>query len=239
MKSYQFSKEVWSLVPARSGSKRLKNKNLKKILNLSLVAKAIKSSRESILINRTFLSTDCHRIKKEGLKFKAEVPFLRSKKNSQNLANDFDVINEFLNKILRHEKILPKYIVLLRPTTPLRRSKVIDEAIRKFKKIKNFDSLLSVHQMSEPAHKKYFIKKDTLKPVISNFSNDQANEPAQIYPASYSANGYLDIIKTSNIIHKKNYLGKKSFPFITKKTIDIDYLLDLKIANYLAKEKLF
>ena len=62
---------------------------------------------------------------------------------------------------------------------------------------------------------------------------------SQIYPASYSANGYLDIIKTSNIIHKKNYLGKKSFPFITKKTIDIDYLLDLKIANYLAKEELF
>ena len=239
MKKHLFSNEVWSIIPARSGSTRLKNKNLKKILSLSLVAKAILTSNKSKLINRTFLSTDSQRIKNEGLRFNAEVPFLRSKKNSRNLSNDFDVIYEFLNKISKIEKSLPKYIILLRPTTPLRKIIIRDQAITKFKKIKKYDSLISVHKMTEPVHKKYFIKNNVLKPVISDFTNDQANNPTQTFPGSFTANGYLDIIKTENILYKKSYLGKKCFPFITKKTIDIDYLIDLKVANYLAKKKLF
>ena len=89
---YKSINEIWSLVPARSGSKRFKNKNLKKINKLSLVARAILHSKKSKRINRVFLSTDSIRIKKEGLKYGAEVPFLRTKKNSQDYSNDYDVI---------------------------------------------------------------------------------------------------------------------------------------------------
>ena len=240
MKKYYLSNEVWCVVPARSGSTRLKNKNLKKILNLSLVARTIKSSKQSKLISRTFLSTNCRKIKKEGSKYMAEIPFLRSKKNSRNLATDYDVLREFLIKISKIEKLLPKYIILLRPTSPLRKVEVIDDAIKVFMKLnKKYDSLISVHKMSEPVHKKYFIKKNFLKPVFSNLTNDQTNNPSQIFPDSFTANGYLDIIKTSNIINKKSYLGNKSYPFITNRTIDIDHLIDLKIANYLAKQSFF
>ena len=83
MKNITVSNDVWSVIPARSGSKGIKNKNLKKIKKLSLVARAIKISKKSKLIQRTFLSTDSDKIKREGLKYKAEVPFLRSKKNSR------------------------------------------------------------------------------------------------------------------------------------------------------------
>ena len=80
MNNYKFIDEVWALIPARSGSKRVKNKNLKKIQNLSLVARAIINCKKSININRTFLSTDSTKIKNEGLKYGAEVPFLEVKK---------------------------------------------------------------------------------------------------------------------------------------------------------------
>ncbi len=234
MNKYLSSNDVWSIIPARSGSKRLRNKNLKKVKKLSLIARAIKISKNSKLIKRTFLSTDSEKLKKEGLKFKAEVPFLRSKKNSRDQSNDFDVLNEFLKEIYKVEKIVPKYIILLRPTTPLRNSKVIDKAILKFRKVKKYDSLVSVHKMNEPVHKKFFIKKNLLVPAISGLTNDQANNPRQGFPSSYTANGYLDIIKTKNIFIKKKYLGEKCFPFIMPKTIDIDDGLDLDIANYLA-----
>ena len=221
MKKFIIIDEVWSLIPARSGSKTIKGKNLKKILNYSLIAHAIKVSKKSKLISRTFLSTDSKKIKKEALKFNAEVPFLRNKKNSRDLSTDYEVIFEFLNKIIKNEKTIPKYILFLRPTSPLRSSKVLDKAIQKFKKIKNYDSLVSVHKMAEPVHKKFFIKNNKLRPAFPKLSIDDANLPRQNFPNSYTGNGYLDIIKTKNIFNKK-YLGKKCFPFVVSKTIDID-----------------
>ena len=237
MKNFLTTNHVWSVIPARSGSKSIKDKNLKKIQNLSLVARAIKISTNCKFINRTFLSTDSLKIKREGLKFNAEVPFLRSKKNSRDISNDFDVLYEFLIRINKLEKRIPKYIVFLRPTTPLRDSKTIDKAIMKFKKLKNYDSLVSVHVMAEPVHKKFFIKNNALKPVIPSMTVDQANMPRQSFPISYSANGYLDIIKTKNIFINKNYLNKKCLPFVVPRSIDIDDKIDLEIANYLANKK--
>ena len=99
MKNILHLNSVWTLIPARSGSKGIKNKNLQKIGNYSLVARAILTSKKSRSIDRTFLSTDSIRIKKEGIKFNAEVPFLRSKKNSRDISNDYDVVREFLLKI--------------------------------------------------------------------------------------------------------------------------------------------
>ena len=234
MKNFITIDEVWSLIPARSGSKTIKNKNLQKISNYSLIAHAIKASKKSKLVSRTFLSTDSKKIEKEGLKFDAEVPFLRSKKNSQDLSTDYDVVSEFLEKIIKYEKIVPKHILFLRPTTPFRNSKIIDKAIIKFRKNKNYDSLISVHKMEEPVHKKFFIQNNKLKSVFSKLSMDDANKPRQNFPNSYTANGYLDIIKTKNIF-KKKYLNKKCLPFIVSKTIDIDEKFDLNFARYVAK----
>ena len=232
MSNYKFLNKVWAIIPARSGSKRLKNKNLLKVGKLSLVGHAIKIASGTKNIHRIFVSTDSKKIMSESKKYNAEVPFLRSKKNSQDNSNDFDVLNEFLQKISKLENKLPKFIILLRPTTPLRNVKTINKAIKKFKRLKNYDSLVSAHKMNEPVHKKFFIKKNFLVPVISGLTNDQANKPRQKFISSYTANGYLDIIKTENIF-KKKYLGKKCFPFILQRAIDIDDKLDLLIANCL------
>ena len=233
MKNLIMNNNVWSLIPARSGSKTIKQKNLQKILNYSLVSYAIKASKKSKFISRTFVSTDSKKIKREALKFGAEVPFLRSKKNSGDKSTDYDVVLEFLTRILHIQNILPKYIMFLLPTTPFRESKVLDKAIIKFKKLKNYDSLASVDKMNEPVHKKFFIKNNKLKPVFSNLSIDDANKPRQSFPTSYNFNGYLRIFKTKNIL-KKN-LGTKCFPFIISRTIDIDDQFDLNFARYAAK----
>ena len=237
MNNYKFIDEVWALIPARSGSKRVKNKNLKKIQNLSLVARAIINCKKSININRTFLSTDSTKIKNEGLKYGAEVPFLRSKKNSKDSSNDFDVINEFLIKVNKIEKKIPYYIIFIRPTTPIRNVDLVDKAIKKFKRLKKYDSLVSVHEMNEPVHKKFFIKNDKLKPIFENLTLDQANNPRQNFKKSYTANGYLDLINTKNIIIKKNYLGRNCYPFVTQSTIDIDDYLDFEIAKFFISQK--
>ena len=166
MKNFSTKDEVWSLIPARGGSKKVKKKNLQKILNYSLVAYAVKASKKSKFISRTFVSTDSKKIKQEGLKFGAEVPFLRSKKNSGDLSTNYDVVLEFLNKILQIEDKLPKYIMYLLPTTPFRKSKILDKAVIQFRKLKGYDSLASADKMNEPVHKKFFIKKQYVETRI-------------------------------------------------------------------------
>ena len=227
---------MWSLIPARSGSKSIKNKNLLKINGKSLIARAGIISKKCKFIDRTFISTDSKKYKNEALKFKIEVPFLRSKKNSRDKSTDFEVINEFIRSIYNLEEKIPKYLVYLRPTTPFRKSNIIDKAILKFKRLKNYDSLVSVNEMAEPVYKKYLIKNKKLKTIFPNYSLDRSNEPRQNFPKTYTLNGYIDIIKTKNIF-KKKYLDKKSFPFVIQKTIDIDDIHDFKLAKYIYESK--
>ena len=237
MEKNYYSNKIWALVPARSGSKSIKNKNLKKIGNYSLVARAVRTAKNCKYIDRVFLSTDSIKIQKEGIKYKAEVPFLRSKKNSRNSSTDYDVMKEFLSKISKIEKTIPKYILYLRPTTPIRSNKILEKAIQKMKKLNNYDSLTSVHKMSEPVHKKFFIKNRQLISIFSKMSLDKSNEPRQNFPNSYTANGYLDIIKSKNILKHKKYLYKKCFPFLIPETIDIDTKFDLALAKFLTRNK--
>ena len=237
MKKNYSSNKIWALVPARSGSKSIKNKNLQKINNCSLVARAVLVAKKCKHIERVFLSTDSLKIKKEGIKYNAEVPFLRSKKNARDRSSDYDVVKEFLFRISKIEQIIPEYILYLRPTTPIRSTKILEKAIQKIKKLNNYDSLTSVHKMVEPVHKKFFIKNKKLKSIFSKMSLDKSNEPRQNFPNSYTANGYLDIIKSENVLKHKKYLYKKCFPFLVPETVDIDTKFDLTLVKFLIRNK--
>lgn len=222
--------EVWALIPARIGSKSIKKKNLQKIDGISLLEYAIKTANFCSHISRVFVSTDSNLIKRISIKNKAEVYGLRQKKYSKDNSSDLDVFKDFFDK--RTGDTLPEYFVYLRPTSPLRNYKIIDKAIILFKKLKHYDSMISVNEMSETAYKKFVIKKNFLRPLFKQLSLDQANGPRQRFLKTYSGNGYFDIIKTKNIYEKK-YLGNKCFPFITKKVVDINNYFDLQFARYL------
>ena len=68
-------------------------------------------------------------------------------------------------------------------------------------------------------------------------SLDKSNGPRQNFPNSYTANGYLDIIKSDNVLQHKKYLYKKCFPFLVPETVDIDTKLDLTIAKFLTRNE--
>jgi CMP-N-acetylneuraminic acid synthetase len=232
-KHFIINNEVWALIPARIGSKSIKKKNLQKIFGVSLLEYSIKTANFCKQVNRVFVSTDSSVIKKISVNNKAEVYGLRKKKYSKDNSSDLDVFKDFFDK--RKGNSLPEYFVYLRPTSPLRNYKIIDKAIVLFKKLKQYDSMISVNEMSETAYKKFIIKNNFLKPLFRQLSLDHANKPRQNFIKTYSGNGYFDIIKTKNI-YKKKYLGYKCFPFITKKVIDINNYFDLEFARYLKKK---
>jgi CMP-N-acetylneuraminic acid synthetase len=231
---------VWSLIPAKGYSKRIKKKNLKRINNISLVCYSVIFSKMNKAINKTFVSTDSEEIRNLTRKYKAHVPFLRPKKMSKYQSQDYEYVHHFLDYIKKNEKFLPEYILQLRPTTPFRSISLINKAIVKIKKFKNSDSLRSTHIASHPPEKQFRVNKNFYTDINSKkITNDNFNKPSHFFKTTYEPNGYIDILKTKFLLKNKNKIyGKNILSFVTPKTIDIDTKEDFEFAkNYRSSEK--
>jgi CMP-N,N'-diacetyllegionaminic acid synthase len=222
---------VVAIIPARSGSKGVKNKNIQKIKNKPLLAWTIDTCKKSKKIDYFFVLTDSKTYAKVARKYGAQVPFDRPKSISQDNSTDMEFVKYSLLK-LSEMNIYPTIIINLRPTTPFRNSRIIDKAIENFKK--NFEkntSLRSVEEMSETSLKSVFVKNGMLKPLYKKYSMDDINSSRQKFKKTYFPNGYIDIYKVSNIQKKKTLLGNRVLAFYTERTIEIDSYYDLKLAR--------
>ena len=183
--------KVLSVITARSGSKSIKNKNIKKFCGHPLLAHSIVQSMNSKLIDRTILSTDSIKYAKIGAKYGADIPFLRTKKNSRDKSNDIEVFKEILNKL--QKKDLPDIIVHLRPTTPLRKKNELDRAIKLFISSK-CDSLRSISLSGKNLFKSWYIADNYLKPIYGGkMIKEPWNMGRQQLPKTYYHNGSIDI----------------------------------------------
>ena len=222
-------KEFISIIPARSGSEGIKNKNIKLINKHPLISYSIAASR--LLGIKTYLSTDSKRYAKIGLKYGAEVPFLRPKEISKNDSSDYDFLSHFIN-YLQSKKINSKYIIHLRPTTPLRNLSVLKKAIEVFNSNANCTSLRSAHLASESYEKWFHKDKNSyFKPTVKGLDSEKINLPRQKFRPVFIPNGYIDIIKINHFKKKSLTYGKKMFVFETPQVIEIDTIFDLKLAT--------
>ncbi len=222
--------KILAIIPARSGSKSIKNKNIVKYKDKPLLAHSILSAKASSNINRIILSTDSKQYQKIGKKFGAEVPFLRPKKISSDRSWDIQYIKHCCN-FLKRENYIPDLIVLLRPTTPNRNVKVIDKGITYFlKNKKKYDSMRSVSLFNQPPHKMLKIKNNRLIGFFDDYiKGEYYAGPRQNFPKTYLPNGYVDIHKPNFFMNSKsNRLCGRILPFITEETLDIDEKKDLK-----------
>ena len=223
--------KVVAIIPARSGSISVKNKNIQKIKNKPLLGWAIETCKKSKEIDYFFVLTDSDYYKRIAIKYGANVPFNRPKSISTNTSSDIEFI-EYSIKKLQNLKIYPKLIVNMRPTTPFRNYKKIDRAIKFFlKNIKTYTSLRSVEEMSESSFKTVIVKNKIAKPILQKYTMDEINLPRQGFKKTYLPNGYIDIYKTQHIKKNRNLYGKKVSAFITDKTIEIDTKYDLQLAK--------
>jgi CMP-N,N'-diacetyllegionaminic acid synthase len=222
--------DVFALVTARSGSKGIPDKNLKQIGNHSLLEWSIKSALKSSQITKVFLSTDSADYAKLGESFGAIVPFLRPAELASDTAVDLDVFKHFLTET----KELPKAIVHIRPTTPLRNPEIINHAVIKFFDLKNeITSLRSVHEMSESAYKTFEVSNQgLLQPIASVANGEKANLPRQAFPKTYQANGYVDVLNPEFILKEHKLHGDKIFAFETPVVTEVDSISDLEYLNW-------
>jgi len=220
---------IIAVIPARSGSKSIKDKNITLYKRKPLIYYSIRTALKSKFINRVIVSTDSNKYKKISTKFGAEVPFLRPKKYSTDNSIDYDYILH-ASKFLIKNKYYPDLIVLLRPSTPNREIHIVDKAINFFiKNSKNYDSMRSVSEFNQPAQKLFMIKNNRLKGFFDgSLSGEYHSRPRQDFPKTYLPNGYVDIFKTKFFLNKKKLYGRMC-PFLTDYTLDIDHKKDLKL----------
>jgi len=225
----KIKKKILAIIPARSGSKGIKNKNIIKINGKPLVFYTIKNAKNSKMISDLIGSTDSRKIKKIFEKYKVEIPFLRPKK----LSTDKSLIIETLIFCLKKmEKIKQKkydFIVLLQPTAPNRTKNEIDNCINKIIRTKA-DSLISLSPLDEPHPLKL---KKISRGVVQNYQRDAKNNfPRQSLPKLYKPSGNIYIFKRK-ILLNRDLKGKKQISDVinSKNHLNIDTKDDLILAK--------
>ena len=218
--------KIIAIIPARSGSKGLKDKNIKELKGKPLIAYTIEAAQKSGVFDSVFVSTDSEKYAQISREYGAEVPFLRSTENSGDKAGSWDVVNEVLSNLDAKYDI----VVLLQPTSPLRTAEDIVGAMNLFFE-KEADTLFSVCETSHP-----MFWCNTLDESLSakDFVKKEYQKPRQMLPKSYTLNGAIYIIKTK-LLDNPDFYSSKGYVYImeTKRSVDIDSELDFKIAEQL------
>ena len=218
---------ILCLIPARSGSKGLPDKNIKMMVDKPLIAWSIEQAKQSKYFNskqmRVIVSTDSEKYRDIALKYDAEVPFLRPESISRDGSTDLMFITHALNWLNDNENYIPDYILQLRPTQPCRPDGLIDQCLDTFIG-SDYDSLRTVMPTDKTPYKMYTKNGEELVPLFEEVNGlmEPFNIGRQYLPKTYLHNGYVDILKPELI--KQNKLSGKilAYEMTESDSIDID-----------------
>jgi len=208
---------ILGIIPARGGSKGIRNKNIRILAGKPLIYYSIRSAKNS-KINRIIVSTDDTKISKIAKSAGADVPFMRPKKFSKDSSSTLDVVNHAIDTLLKKENYHPDIITILQPTSPLRTSKMITNSINLLKKSK-CTSVISVSKIKTHPYTAFWMEKNYLKPFKSNFTkfNRRQTFPSLYYPTGSIYTFWYDTLRQNNSIY-----GTRIKPMISKDEIEID-----------------
>ena len=222
-----------AVIPARSGSKGVPDKNIEMLVGKHLIAYSISAAIKSKLIDRVIVSTDSEKYASISKDYGAEVPFIRPNEYSGDDSTDYGFVKHLLDWLTENEGYNPEYIIHLRPTTPLRDPSILDNAIEKFINNAEATSLRSAHEMPETAYKQFELEGKYFKTICTDsFDLDDANNSRQSFPKTYTPNGYVDILRTSHILENHLLHGNRVMGYITDYTTEVDILDDFEFLEW-------
>ena len=232
--------KILAIIPARKGSKGLKNKNIIPLCNHPLIAYSITAAKKSKDITRVICSTNSRNISKIAKKYGAEVPFYRPENLSQDFSSDYSVFRHTLKWLEKNENYTPDIVVHLRPTSPLRNLEMIKRGIKILKKNKKIDSIRSVATPHTTPFKMWKKKRNgQLMPLLKiKGLKEPFNTARQLLPDIWAQTGTLDIIRTKTIMKQNSMTGRIIFPLEidSKYYVDIDDEFSLVLAETMMKK---
>lgn len=226
--------KILCIIPARSGSRGIKNKNLQKVRGLTLLERAYLFSKKIKEFNNIVVSTDSKKYLSSLKKHNYKLLYLRPKALAGDNATDLQVM---IYETKRYEKIFKikfNYIALLQPTSPIRKLKKFKEYI-KILKNKKPDALWTVSKVD----KKYNpIKQLVLKKNLIEYYSKSGKtfKSRQLLSDTYIRNGIAYFFSRKTLLKLKTILPKKTlFQIINYNYVNIDTYSDLRLARHYLK----
>lgn len=224
-------KSVLALIPARGGSKGVVGKNTREAGGKPLIAWTIEAAKRSRYVDRVILSSDDPAIADVARRFGCEVPFVRPAELATDEADSMAVVRHAL-------KALPErydYLVLLQPTSPLRRAADIDAALERCVE----GGASTCVSVCEPDKNPYWMM--TMQPggaVQPLFPPEQVPARRQDAPPIFALNGAVYVAPTDHLAAGGAFVTTGTVGYVMPKarSLDIDTELDLKLASFLLTE---
>jgi len=232
-----------AFIPARSGSKRIRDKNIRHLNGHPLIAYTISSAINSNIFDSVICATDSEKYADIALHYGAEVPFLREKNISGDNSPDIEWVLYMLKTLKDFGREYDVFSIL-RPTSPFRSSAEIRNAWRLFEHESNCDSLRAVEKCKNHPGKMWTISKNRMLPLFSKHINGIPWHSSQYasLPEVFSQNASLEIAWTNTVFKKNSIAGDHICPFHSTELngFDInseeDWLLaELYITHFQAK----
>lgn len=223
-----------AIIPARSGSKGVKDKNIRLLNGRPLLAYTIEAALKSKCFDAVMVSTDSRRYKKIAEEYGAEVPFLRSESNSKDNASPWEAVKEVLE---RYKALGQEFdtFALLQPTSPLRGAKDIRNAYKELDE-KKAKAVVSMCEIECSIHLVNKLPEDlSMKGFISQ---KQYNKRRQDIEPYYRFNGAIYISKVKSFMEHMNIYDDECYAYIMdrNRSYDIDEKDDFMIVEAIMKK---
>jgi CMP-N-acetylneuraminic acid synthetase len=220
---------IWAIIPARSGSKGLPNKNIKNLAGIPLIAHTINFAFNSRVFSRVLLSTDSLEYAEIGKSFGAWVPFLRSSKASADTSMEEDILLDLDRQLNKINIQKPDILVWLRPTFPFRGIQDLNKGLELLSQ-----DIQSVRLVIPAEPRLYYDNEGYLEPY--SFKSDKSMIRRQTFPSTYSV-FHTDIFWYKNIELGERFLGNKIRKVVINKfcSFDIDGIEDFEIIDAIIK----
>lgn len=227
---------TYAIIPARSGSKGVPDKNIRVLAGHPLLAWSIAAAKLCPSISRVIVSTDSEEYAKIALHYGAEVPFLRPGELSADTSTDREFLIHALHWFEEHDKVLPEYIALLRPTTPFREPQCIEEALKKLQNRPDCTSLCSAYELPESPAKYFALCEE--ENIFKGFMGDEfLSLRRQDCPKAYVWDGCVDVLRSEYLLTTQDVYGQRKLAYITQPSVEIDTESEFAYAEYLAQAK--
>ena len=221
---------IIAIIPARSGSKGVKDKNIRKIAGKTLIHYAVKVALASDKISGTYISTDSKLYEKIAIECGVDSLGLRSKELSGDYASSVDVVIDFVKQLPNK----PDIIVLLQPTSPVRTTAQVNECLKLLESSSVTNAVISIARFEEP-HPHKLKKIDSQGHLVSFIENADSSTPRQKLPHLYQLTGSIYAIKTEALLKYRTFNPPGTLPYEVDCFANIDSEDDILFLKYMVE----
>ncbi len=203
-----------ALIPARSGSERVRDKNVRPLAGHPLLAYAIAAARQAAVFDRVVCSTDSGKIAEVAQRYGAETPFLRPTELATSTSPDIEWITHALAQLGEHFDLF----AIVRATNPFRGGDVLRRGLEQLLATPEADSIRAVELVKQHPGKMWVVEGKTMRPLLDQSHLDVAWHAGQYQalPPIYVQNSALEIAWTRVVSQTGTREGKVVAPYLTE-----------------------